>query len=234
MTRIRALGLALVAVASSAAGIVGGNWWAMRHTPANHHSIRLLAISSQAPQYPRGYTALFGDSLIEQSYLPTLCGSPTFNVGIGGDSLDGVAQAVQAVLARSNPRAALLEVGVNDAVRGNRVPVEQWRAKLTALLDSLKAAKVDVTVVGIVPARKDGSLAFEFDRLRALDDVLRETAAKRGLRFVDLNRDLSGSDGQMSASNTVDGTHLTQAGYKIWNRSVEENSCRLASAGIKK
>jgi lysophospholipase L1-like esterase len=55
-----------------------------------------------------------------------------------------------------------------------------------------------------------------------LNAALAEEAAKRGLAFIDLFRDLADEDNQLRLDCTSDGLHLAPPGYKIWAERLRQ------------
>lgn len=105
-----ALALGALAVVATAAAS-RAHW----HDPHMVRDQRLLVIEEHAAQMPRGAVLLVGDSTAERFHLPTLCGLPVLNAGVGRASAEEVLPLAQTLKARLAPRLVIVSVGLNDA-----------------------------------------------------------------------------------------------------------------------
>jgi hypothetical protein len=96
------------------------------------------------------------------------------------------------------------------------------------MLDAIKAnvPGAELTVSTILPAGP--KFAEGSARIVVLNEEIKKLCADRGVRVIDLHRELVGADGFLRPRYTKDGVHLTLAGYWAWTRAVVGDD--LASA----
>jgi acyl-CoA thioesterase I len=131
------------------------------------------------------------------------------NAGLAGDTTGGGRSRVDTVLAQ-NPRIVILELGVNDGLRGHRL--DRIRDNLAAIIERLQAKGVQVVLAGMmVPSRFSPHYADGFGK------IFPDLAAKYRLALIPfflqdvaLVRDL----------NQPDGLHPTAEGYSYVVRNV--------------
>jgi acyl-CoA thioesterase-1 len=161
----------------------------------------------------------FGDSLTaglgvpaEQSYPALLTarlqreGFPyrVVNAGVSGDTTAGGLRRVDWAL-RVRPAIVILELGVNDALRGQ--DLAGVRANLDQLVERFESAGARVLVAGMrLPPNYGARYSTEFQRL--YEDV----AKRRGAPLMPFFLDGVGGNRRL---NQADGIHPTAEGYRI-------------------
>lgn len=169
---------------------------------------------------------MLGDSLTaEADWQELLPGRDVVNRGVAGETTTEIAARADAVL-RLNPRVVFVLAGTNDLMIG-RSPAE-IAASYSAILDGLKTSSATIVVQPVVHVAHDrGPLGLQRfwynrrnDRISELNRLLRDAAAQRGLRFLDLNTILAPA-GELPDNLTIDGTHLRAAAYLLWAAEVE-------------
>jgi lysophospholipase L1-like esterase len=113
------------------------------------------------------------------------------------------------------PRVVHIMAGTND-IAGNTGPatIRDFQNNILAMLDIARANDIAVVLAAIPPSK----LLYWRDLdprplLRELNAWLRETAAARGLVFVDYGTVLAAADGGLRADLGDDGVHPNRAGY---------------------
>jgi acyl-CoA thioesterase-1 len=161
----------------------------------------------------------FGDSLtaglgvpVEQSYPALLTarlraeGYPyrVVNAGVSGDTTAGGLRRVDWAL-RLHPEIVILELGVNDAFRGQ--DLAGVRGNLDRLVERFQSSGARVLVAGMrLPPNYGARYSAEFQRL--YEDVSR----KRGAPLMPFLLDGVGGNPRL---NQPDGVHPTVEGYRI-------------------
>jgi acyl-CoA thioesterase-1 len=161
----------------------------------------------------------FGDSLtaglgvpVEQSYPALLTarlraeGYPyrVVNAGVSGDTTAGGLRRVDWAL-RLHPEIVILELGVNDAFRGQ--DLAGVRGNLDRLVERFQSSGARVLVAGMrLPPNYGARYSAEFQRL--YEDVAR----KRGAPLMPFLLDGVGGNPRL---NQPDGVHPTVEGYRI-------------------
>jgi acyl-CoA thioesterase-1 len=161
----------------------------------------------------------FGDSLTaglgvppDQSYPALLTarlkaeGYPyrVVNAGVSGDTTAGGLRRVDWAL-RLHPEIVILELGVNDAFRGQ--DLAGVRGNLDRLVERFQSSGARVLVAGMrLPPNYGARYSAEFQRL--YEDVAR----KRGAPLMPFLLDGVGGNPRL---NQPDGVHPTVEGYRI-------------------
>jgi len=147
----------------------------------------------------RTYPALLGERLKREGYDYRV-----INAGVSGDTTAGGLRRVDWAL-RLKPEIVILELGVNDALRGQKLTAV--RANLDQLLSRFQAAGARVLVAGMrLPPNYGDRYAEDFHRLYG--DVARARNAPLMPFFLD-------GVGAVAHLNQADGIHPTAEGYAI-------------------
>lgn len=145
------------------------------------------------------YPALLGERLRREGYAYKVV-----NAGVSGDTTAGGLRRVDWAL-RLKPDIVILELGVNDALRGQ--PLPSVRANLEQLVTRFQAAGARVLVAGMrLPPNYGTPYAGEFYRLFS------EVARARNAPYLPFF--LEGV-GAVPRLNQPDGIHPTAEGYAI-------------------
>jgi len=147
----------------------------------------------------RTYPALLGERLKREGYDYRV-----INAGVSGDTTAGGLRRVDWAL-RLKPEIVILELGVNDALRGQKLTAV--RANLDQLVSRFQAAGARVLVAGMrLPPNYGDRYAEDFHRLYG--DVARARNAPLMPFFLD-------AVGAVGHLNQADGIHPTAEGYAI-------------------
>lgn len=135
------------------------------------------------------------------------------NRGIPGDNTLGMLHRLGSVTSL-HPKLCFMMAGINDLYAD--ATVETIMKNYTAIIDSLRAAKITVIIQSTLHVNPKWKRTEEKNPLVAqLNDRLREYAQRSGLLFVDVNAVLS-ANGVLKEEYTSDGVHLTPAAYARW------------------
>jgi lysophospholipase L1-like esterase len=141
---------------------------------------------------------------------------PAVNLGIDGDTCAGVWVRLDEAV-DLHPAEIFLQIGINDFLRG-APPEEIFRGHLR-IWDELAARLpgARLRVISLLPYLETALPGLPPNlELILLNADLAQEAARRGLDFIDLFRDLADEDNQLRLDCTSDGLHLSPLGYKIW------------------
>jgi acyl-CoA thioesterase I len=145
------------------------------------------------------YPARLGERLRQEGY-----GYKVVNAGVSGDTTAGGLRRVDWAL-RLKPEIVILELGVNDALRGQNLTAV--RANLDQLVARFQAAGARVLVAGMrLPPNYGSRYADDFHRL------YREVARARNAPYMPFFLD---GVGAVTHLNQADGIHPTAEGYAI-------------------
>lgn len=209
----------LSAVTASIVVGAGAAYAGFRLAPGpNHILARSLAINSQIDQAEDLEILFLGDSLVERADLGRICRPGTLNAGVSGARVaDLLALARKTDLRRAD--RIVIAVGINDAKRGARAPLDRVMADYEALIRLGKDAGASVTVTTVAPTALSQTSDFDQAYVKAFNIRLRALAGKTGARLVELEP-LGRDHGYLPRDWTLDGVHLNAAGYRAWSPLV--------------
>ena len=124
----------------------------------------------------------------------------------------------------TRPAAIFLKIGTNDLTLGPELTVsyQQYRK----IVSTIQAASptTDIYVQSVLPR------AVEFrDEVEAYNREIRTIASDLGVTYIDLYPDFLAPDGSIRDELTLDETHLTGAGYRLWQSLLEPTMSRYQS-----
>jgi lysophospholipase L1-like esterase len=171
---------------------------------------------------------IVGDSIVEASALPReLCGHAIVNAGLDGASTASDLGTWLIDVLDGKPVAAIVvSLGTNDALGASRNR-SQFEANYRALLAQLSKVTARVIVLAVpsidAPHWMTGEMQTEATgRINEYNSALPELAAKSGAAFAALP--------PMPTPHTIDGVHLSAAGYQIWDQAVLQGASALCSS----
>lgn len=145
------------------------------------------------------YPALLAARLAREGYRYRVV-----NAGVSGDTTAGGLRRVDWAL-RLKPEVVIIELGVNDALRGQKLPAV--RSNLEQIVGRFQAAGARVLIAGMrLPPNYGDRYAEDFYRLYG--DVARTRSAPLMPFFLD-------GVGAVERLNQADGIHPTAEGYAI-------------------
>lgn len=139
--------------------------------------------------------------------------------GIGGQVSSQMLCRFRADVIGLRPKAVVILAGTND-IAGNNGPIENEHIaeNIVSMAELALAAGIRPIICSVLPAAKYpwrpevGSVP---EKIRALNDRLRQYAAERGLTWVDYHSAMDAGDGSMRSEYTRDGVHPTPEGYTV-------------------
>jgi len=135
------------------------------------------------------------------------------NQGLSGDTSTGGLARVNECLAEK-PEIVLVEFGGNDGLRG--IPTANTRANLSAIIERVQAAGVEVVLAGITLPRNYGD-----DYIKDFDRIFPELAKKYHVTLIPfLLEGLISPAGAVPGMIQQDGMHPTAKGTPIIARTV--------------
>jgi len=195
--------------------------WAPPAAPAPTKApMKILAMGTSLTQgygLPPGteFTAVLQDKLKAAGVNATIV-----NAGVSGDtSADGLSRLDWSLA--DNPKAAIVELGSNDALRG--LPPAQTEKNLAAILAKLKAAHVAVLLCGM---RAPRNLGLEY--AAQFDAIYPRLAKQYGAIFYPFILDGVALNPKL---NQADGIHPNPAGVKLIVGRILPDVLRLVKGG---
>jgi acyl-CoA thioesterase-1 len=143
-------------------------------------------------------------SLLERRMKSAGLDLPVVNAGISGDTTDGALSRLERI-ATSPVSVLFVALGVNDAVRFRRAPVE-IRSNLTRIIERGRAAGARVLLAGMkLP------LSFPEEYRRSFETIYPELAGRYGIPLVPFLLEGVAPDPALTQG---DGLHPNAAGYR--------------------
>ena len=117
------------------------------------------------------------------------------------------------------PKAVVILAGTND-IAGNNGPIESEHIaeNIVSMAELALAAGIRPILCSVLPAAQypwRPEVESVPEKIRALNDRLRQYAAERGLTWVDYYSAMDAGDGSMRSEYTRDGVHPTPEGYTV-------------------
>ena len=139
-----------------------------------------------------------------------------YNYGIGSNYTDSVLERLDTVI-EAKPQKVFLMIGINDVYREDD-PLEIYD-RYRQIVDRLLPHSEVVLQSTLFPGKEED--VDQRQVVAVLNELLKEFAQKRGLDFIDLNREMNHN--QLLAGHlTDDGIHLSSEGYAAWTKVLRE------------
>ena len=190
-------------------------------SPAGHCApLKILALGTSLTQgygLPPGteFTTVLQEKLKSAGVDATI-----INAGVSGDtSADGLSRLDWSLA--DNPKAAIVELGSNDALRG--LAPAQTEKNLAAILARLKAAHVAVLLCGMHAPRNLGP-----EYVAQFDPIYPRLAKQYGVLFYPFILDGVALNPKL---NQADGIHPNPAGVRIIVARILPDVLRLTKGG---
>lgn len=155
------------------------------------------------------------------------------NFGWGGDTTHNVLWRIEnGELDGVQPKVIVLQAGTNDI--GWRTYDEQQAAEkideiaagIGAILTTCHQKAPDATLIltGVFPRGDNPGVA---GMITTLNKRLAAVASEHDARFLNINDQLTDTNGQLLEGVTVDGLHLSTTGYDTWAAALEPHLTEL-------
>ena len=167
------------------------------------------SITAQGNQAPGGYIHLVVDGLKAAGVEVQSTGA-----GVSGHKSNNMLARVEKDVIDKKPQWMTLSCGVNDVWHGDRgVPLADYKANITALLDKVDAAGIKVMILTATMITEDPAAPNNL-RLAPYNAFLRQLAKDRGYLLADLSADMHEGIKQ-GIKFTYDGVHMAFFGNKM-------------------
>jgi lysophospholipase L1-like esterase len=172
-----------------------------------------------------GRVTFLCDSITEwaawEDWFPEL---RTTNRGIAGQAICDVQARLDSAIVE--PKAVSLLIGTNDLHGlGKSTSVGQIAEQMQTLVHHIRvmAPSASLLINSILPR----SAHFR-DRIIGLNTHFQQIADKNGATYVDVWPALADAKGAIRPEMTVDGLHLSIAGYRAWTDVLRPNLAQFA------
>ncbi|NUS55039.1 MAG: hypothetical protein HOV66_09280 [Streptomycetaceae bacterium] len=170
-----------------------------------------------------GKVVFLGDSITEgglwHEWFPE---HPVLNRGIGGNTVDEVAERLDTAL--TDPSAVFLLIGTNDLGMG--AGVQETASRCRDLVADLRtrAPHAPLFVQSVMPRQHKFA-----DQIRQLNTHYQRIADDADATYIDLWPALDDGSGQLRGEFTLDLLHLNGAGYAAWVRELQPHLALLVA-----
>lgn len=176
-----------------------------------------------------------GNSITDGGEFAELFGMPNIkNRGISGDVTQGVIDRIHQVT-KGHPKKVFLLIGINDVSAAKvKEPTEKRFNEIAdtiamryeQIVDSIQinSPQTKLYVQSVFPLnfekKKHKKLSGKEPVVPLLNDRIRKIAKKHNVEYIDLWPVLATPDGHLNPDYTLDGLHLTGAGYLAWTKYI--------------
>lgn len=148
------------------------------------------------------------------------------NRGISGDVIDGVRQRLDEVIA-DRPAKIFLITGTNDLVNEPELPaIEAWN-RYEKLIKEIRDQMPGTAlyVQSMLPINPMSKFYEGFNsRVAEINKLLEAGKDRYEYFYIDIATKLSDENGDLDATYTTDGIHLSAAGYFVWAAELAKGS----------
>lgn len=160
-----------------------------------------------------------GHSLVEFfNWQRELTGHEVVNLGIAGETTDGLSRRLDGIIAAHPVADALLVMtGTNDLLMDDTGFLDVYSRLVEKLAGAYPGARIVIhTILPLSPEWLDPS------SLVKANEIIRDIARRRGVELLDLHDSFLDGDGKLRRELfTEDGVHLGDGGYRIWADAIE-------------
>lgn len=159
--------------------------------------------------------AFLGDSITYKSFFDVYFPNYTIcNLGVAGDTIEGLNRRI-GTLQTVKPEKVFVLIGINS-LRNDTVDkcIEDYR---TLVEDIQSLGDYDLYLISVTPISRneEGYDDPSPDTIMSFNKVINDIAAENDAGYLDLFALLQDS-GYIRPEYTIDGIHLSEAGYGVW------------------
>lgn len=167
---------------------------------------------------PEGATVMLGNSLTNNAWWEELLGIDCWNLGISGDTAEGVLMRLDSICS-ARPGRIFLMISVNDFINDSTATAarvwENYRSILEKIRTSLPETRLYVqSTLPLNPVSPYWPKRNE--QIRLLNGLLAGYASEYGYEYLDVAALVSDPEGNLDRSLTSDGIHLLPEAYRRW------------------
>ena len=190
---------------------------------------RYAEANAALPPTQPGRVVFYGDSITDAwtrnggKFFP---GKPYLNRGISGQTTEQMVVRFRQDVINLHPEAVVILAGTND-IAGNTGPETQATIEddFRSMVDLARANKIRVILASVLPSSGypwRPSAGDPAEKIRALNDWLKDYATQQGITYLDYYSAMVGPDGGMKPGISIDGVHPNAAGYAIMEPLAEK------------
>ena len=149
-----------------------------------------------------------------------------YNRGLGGWRTEDMLATLEAQVTGLMPRRVFINIGTND-LSDPSVTIDALMERYDEILNRIEeeVPGVELILMAYYPINYDAAdegmkacLRIRTnERIREANRAVEALAARHGARYMDFNAPLTDEQGRLKAEYTIEGMHITEAGYRaIW------------------
>lgn len=140
------------------------------------------------------------------------------NRGIAGDVSDGIVNRL-AEIYYYKPKKVFLKIGVNDLFRNELTPA-YVASNIQKIVDKihLESPATKIYVQTILPTSNNTPLK---SKIAATNTIIKNSIQTNYYQVIDLHPLFADANDLIITGYTVDGVHLTEAGYVVWQNYIK-------------
>jgi lysophospholipase L1-like esterase len=197
--------------------------WDSTFRPASY-DVKVAQFKSYANS--PGDIIFLGNSITANTDWSELLGIPNVkNRGISGDITFGVVERLKEVT-EGKPAKVFILIGVNDISRN--IPYEYMVQNYEKIISALKTASpaTKIYIQTLLPTNntydKFKNHYNKDEKILAINQFIRELASKEKITLIDLYPHFLDGDKKLDKQYTIDGLHLSAAGYFKWKEILDK------------
>lgn len=138
---------------------------------------------------------------------------------MAGNTTDNVLADLNNRVTIYNPSQVFVWLGTND-LRDGKTP-QQTIESLQEIIDQIQTERslAKITLISLIPVNAQvnpATVGLRFnDHIQEVNQGLQEIAKEQELDYIDLFSELKDEQGNLKSEYTVDGLHLSDAGYQV-------------------
>ena len=174
---------------------------------------------------PDNYLFL-GDSLTDyfdlETYFPN---QPVVNSGVAGNTTDQILAAMKERVYDYNPSKVFLLIGTNDLKNGKSE--DQIVENIEKIVKEIQSNRKEATIFieSLYPVNASVGLSAgtrSNETIQNINAKLKEYCKENKLEYIDMYSKLQDEQGNLQAQYTIDGLHLSDAGYKVVSEVLQD------------
>ena len=216
-------GLFFIALFATTTAFSQSTSWDSTFRPASY-DVKVAQFKSYANS--PGDIIFLGNSITANTDWSELLGILNVkNRGISGDITFGVLERLKEVT-EGKPAKVFILIGVNDISRN--IPYEYMVKNYEKIVTGIKTASpaTRIYIQTLLPTNnsydKFKNHYNKEDKILAVNQFLKELASKENVTLIDLYPHFLDSDKKLDKQFTIDGLHLSAAGYLKWKEILEK------------
>lgn len=184
----------------------------------NHYIKKIAEFKANPLQF--GDIVFIGNSITEQggNWGQRFNNPKVKNRGIAGDVTAGLLNRL-AEIYYYKPKKVFIKIGINDLFRDELTP-EYVANTIKSIVDKihLESPETKIYVQTILPTSNNTSLKA---KIAATNAIIKNSVQSNYYQIIDLHPIFADANDLMISNYSVDGVHLTEAGYVVWQNYIK-------------